>query len=92
MSFGIEVFSGQGQARLTSSKKTVRLIKTYQTPTGSSGSISVPDFSESKGFIAVSQSNSVGVYVSTSWDESTKTFSWNSTSGAWALVNFIHTE
>lgn len=92
MSFGVAVYSAFGNVRLDATKKTVRLIKTYQTPAGSTGSITVPGFTTSKGFIGITQSNTVGSRVSTSWNESTKTFSWDAANSAWVIVTFIHTE
>ena len=85
--YGIEVLTGLSETRLDGSSRTLRTVYWDKLDDGTSGSVTVNDFSENKGFISVAPlqgGESVGgvlpIDFTIDWDEGSKTMSWDLTS------------
>jgi len=89
MTYGVEIYDSVGNVKLTSENIVIRGIFTFLVSSNSSGTISVPDFDESKGFISINVGGLGTVEISYSFNNSTKVFSWNS-SGGDAIVSFFN--
>lgn len=100
MTYGIQVFDGLQKTKLGPSDNTMRLIFFQKTSMGGSGSVTVSEFNDSDGNIApqffVNKQNNDweggdGKYpdFSWSWDESTKTLTWDNPSDGRADFLFV---
>lgn len=77
MSYGFRIFNANGDLRVSDSDRVLRSIKTLSLTSPDSGSVSVPDYDSNNGDIASQLVSQFSDEASYSWNNSTKTFSYN---------------
>ena len=75
MAFGLEIFTSKGFVDFSTSAPA-RLIHVEQIRS-TSGSVVVPDFDDTEGFIFIQNNHYYYWMLEFSWDNSTKTFTWS---------------
>lgn len=99
--YGLQVFSGLKETVIDPSTRVLRSVKSVYLSAGSAGSTTIPEFSINKGFFTAApignkwgDRGSINPVYSISWDEGSKTLSWDMDDDAYnefdTLVSFYH--
>lgn len=81
MSYGVEIYDSSGNVKLSSEDQTIRMVYSFSVPMPSSGTEVVQSFDKTRGFISLSFSILAAEETTFSFNNSTKTLTYDVSEG-----------